>query len=57
MSDVMEVKCPKALLQRKVLWCISVDNFCAFQRHCQVKGHAVLTEDAKTCKYRNPKGD
>ena len=52
MPDVKEIKCPRALLQRKVMWCIEVDNFCAFQRHCTTKGHAILTDGARTCKYR-----
>lgn len=52
MSDVMETKCEKALLQRKILWCTAVNNFCGHQRHCRVKGHAVLEETAKRCKYR-----
>jgi hypothetical protein len=52
MGDVMEIECKKALLQRKVLWCLAVDNFCACQRHCARRGHAILTEEAKTCKYR-----
>lgn len=53
MSDVAEIKCEKALLQRKVMWCIAVDNFCAYQRHCPTRGRAILTDEAKTCKYRN----
>lgn len=57
MPETTEIRCGKALLQRKVLWCVAVDNFCAHQRHCHVKGHAVLTEEAKGCKYRNPKGE
>lgn len=52
MSDVIETKCEKALLQRKILWCTAVNNFCGHQRHCRVKGHAVLEETAKRCKYR-----
>lgn len=53
MGDVMEVKCQKALLQRKILWCTALDNFCGCQRHCHVKGHAVLTDEAKNCPVRN----
>lgn len=60
MPDVMEVKCPKALLQRKILWCIAVDNFCAHQKHCVKRNHAILTDEAKACPYRteqNHKGE
>lgn len=53
MGDVKEVKCPKALLQRKILWCTALGNFCGHQRHCPTRGHAILTEQAKDCKYRN----
>ena len=52
MSDVKAVECPKALLQKKILWCIATDNFCLWQRHCHVKNHAVLMDEAKTCEYR-----
>ena len=57
MGDVMEYRCEKALLQKKILWCIAVDNFCAYQRHCPTRGHAINTDEAKKCKYRNPKGE
>lgn len=52
MGDIKEPKCPKALLQHKVLWCTVLNNFCANQRHCNVKGHAVLTEQSARCRYR-----
>ena len=55
MSDIQEIKCPKALLQRKILWCAKLNNFCPHQRHCHVRGRAILTEPAKTCEYREPK--
>ena len=42
MSDVAELKCEKALLQRKVMWCVAVNNFCACQRHCPTRGRAIL---------------
>ena len=52
MPDFMEITCQKALLQRKILWCIAVDNFCAHQKHCHRRNHAILTEEAKNCPYR-----
>lgn len=52
MSDVKEYRCNRALLQRKILWCTAVDNFCAYQRHCHVKNRAVLTEESQNCRYK-----
>lgn len=55
MNEAIQIQCPRALLQRKVLWCTALNNFCGHQRHCNVKGHAVLTEQAKTCPMRENK--
>lgn len=55
MSDVEELRCPNAILRRKILWCAALDNYCGLQRHCPTRGRAILTPPSKQCKYRNMK--
>lgn len=53
MSDVLEVKCPKAVYHRKTIKCGNTDVFCIYQRYCPVKNRGVLTDDAKNCIRRD----
>lgn len=53
MSDVAEITCPNAELRKKTLWCKAINNYCGHQRHCPVRGRAILTDQAKACPVKN----
>ena len=55
MSEIPEIRCPNAEQRRKVIWCRALNALCGLQRHCNMRGRAILTENAKTCKYRDKK--
>lgn len=55
MSEIPEIQCPNAERQRKIIYCKALNALCGLQRHCNMRGRSILTENARACKYREKK--